>query len=165
MKGNVKDYRTIVVGTDGSALAGPTVRRAAWLAGHEDADLVVVCAFSELSRRVEAGNVVTLGGDLRIGQVLGRAAADEAVRAAVAVAAEEGARVAATVLVDDEPSRALLATVDERSAQLLVVGARRDLSIAGRLLGTVATAVTKHAECDVLVIRPTGPEEIAVPES
>ena len=26
------DYRTIVVGTDGSPLAGPTVARAAWLA-------------------------------------------------------------------------------------------------------------------------------------
>ena len=33
------DYRTIVVGTDGSPLAVPTVARAAWLAAHDDADL------------------------------------------------------------------------------------------------------------------------------
>src|SRR5215217_2964845 len=53
------DYRTIVVGTDGSPLAVPTVARAAWLAAHDDADLVIVCAYSELSRRDEARNVAT----------------------------------------------------------------------------------------------------------
>jgi nucleotide-binding universal stress UspA family protein len=53
----MKDYNTIVVGTDGSALAAPTVARAAWLANRDDADLVIVCAFSELPRRVEAKNV------------------------------------------------------------------------------------------------------------
>ena len=54
----MNDYRTVVVGTDGSALAGPTVARAAWLAQHDDADLVIVCAYSGLSRRDEAKNVV-----------------------------------------------------------------------------------------------------------
>jgi nucleotide-binding universal stress UspA family protein len=160
----VKDYRTIVVGTDGSALAEPTVRRAAWLAAHENAGLVVVCAFSELPRRVEAGNVATLGGDVRIGQVLGRVSAEAAVDQAVAVAGEEGARVLATALVDAEPSRALLDVAHDRGAELLVVGARRDRSIADRLLGTVATEVTKRAACDVLVIRPGSPEELPVPE-
>ena len=42
---SMKDYRTIVVGTDGSSLGGPTVGRAAWLAKHDDADLVIVCAY------------------------------------------------------------------------------------------------------------------------
>ena len=37
------DYKTIVVGTDGSPLAEPTVARAAWLAAHTDANLVFVC--------------------------------------------------------------------------------------------------------------------------
>ena len=73
----MKDYRTIVVGTDGSALAEPTVGRAAWLAKHDDADLVIVCAYSKLSRRDEAKNVATLGGDSRVGQVLGRNAAGQ----------------------------------------------------------------------------------------
>ena len=68
----MKDYRTIVVGTDGSDLAAPTVARAAWLARRDDADLVIICAFAELSRRDEAKNVATLGGDTRSGQVLGR---------------------------------------------------------------------------------------------
>ena len=42
----------------------------------------------------------------------------------------------------------------ERAADLLVVGALRDTSIAGRLLGTVATEVVRRAPCDVLIVRP-----------
>ena len=45
----LKDYATVVVGTDGSDLAGPTVTRAAWIAVKEDADLVIV------RRRLPAG--------------------------------------------------------------------------------------------------------------
>ena len=48
---SMTDYRIIVVGTDDSSLAEPTVARAAWLAKREDADLVIVCAYSALSRR------------------------------------------------------------------------------------------------------------------
>src|SRR6478735_10235661 len=81
----MKDYRTIVVGTDGSSLGEPTVGRAAWLAKHDDADLVIVCAYAQLSRRDEAKNVATLGGDSRIGQVLGRDAARLALSEAMKV--------------------------------------------------------------------------------
>ena len=43
----MKDYNTIIVGTDGSALAAPTVARAAWLANRDDADLVIICAYGQ----------------------------------------------------------------------------------------------------------------------
>jgi nucleotide-binding universal stress UspA family protein len=148
------DYRTIVVGTDGSPLAVPTVARAAWLAAHDDADLVIACAYSELSRRDEARNVATLGGDARIGQVISRADATTAIAAAVSVAKEQSATISAALLVDGEPASALLATAAERAADLIVVGALRDTSIAGRLLGTVATEVVRRAPCDVLIVRP-----------
>jgi nucleotide-binding universal stress UspA family protein len=151
--GTMHDYRTIVVGTDGSPLAAPTVSRAAWLAAHNDADLVIVCAYSGLTRREEARNVASLG-DSRIGQVPGRAAASEAIADAVAVAQEQRATIAAALLVDGEPATALLATAEERGADLIVVGALRDTSIADRLLGTVATEVVRRAECEVLVVRP-----------
>jgi hypothetical protein len=59
----MKDYRTVVVGTDGSDFAGSVVARAAWLAVRDDANLVVVCAFAEMPRRTDAKNVRTLGGD------------------------------------------------------------------------------------------------------
>lgn len=148
------DYRTIVVGTDGSPLAVPTVARAAWLAAHDDADLVIVCAYSELSRRQEARNVATLGGDTRIGQVPGRAAASSAIADAVHTAQEQGATISAALLVDGDPESALLTTATERGADLIVVGALRDTSIADRLLGTVATEVVRRASCEVLVVRP-----------
>jgi len=161
----MKDYRTIVVGTDGSDLAGPVVARAAWLAVRDDADLVVVCAFAEMPRRTEAKNVHTLGGDARTGQVLGREAAGRAVEAAIVTARGEGATVSATFLLDGEPSKALIATAQERAADLIVLGAVHDRSLADRLLGTVATEVTKRATCDVLIVRPAdGRGDLEVPE-
>lgn len=159
------DYRTIVVGTDGSALAEPTVARAAWLAAHDDADLVIVCAYTEVSRRQEAKNVTTLGGDTKIGQVPGRAAASEAIAQAVAAAQGQGATISAALLVDAEPAKALLVTAKDRAADLIVVGAVHDTSIADRLLGTVATEVVRRAACEVLVVRPrSGERELEVPE-
>jgi nucleotide-binding universal stress UspA family protein len=148
------DYRTIVVGTDGSHLAIPTVTRAAWLAAHDDADLVIVCAYSELTRRQEARNVATLGGDTRVGLVPGRAAASTAIAEAVEAARTQSATIAAALLLDGEPAAALLATAEDRGADLIVVGALRDASIADRLLGSVATEVVRRAECEVLVVRP-----------
>lgn len=148
------DYRTVVAGTDGSALAGPTVARAAWLAAHDDADLVVVCAYSDLSRRQEASNVATIGGDARIGQVLGRVAATAALADAVAIAQQHKATISAALLIDGDPAQALLSTAAERRADLIVVGALRDVSIADRLLGTVASDVVRRAPCEVLIVRP-----------
>jgi nucleotide-binding universal stress UspA family protein len=148
------DYRTIVVGTDGSPLSAPTVARAAWLAAHDDADLVIVCAYSELSRRQEARNVATLGGDTRVGMVGGRSTASEAIAEAVAVAQDHKATISAALLLEGEPAQALLTTARERGADLIVVGALRDTSIADRLLGTVATEVVRRADCEVLVVRP-----------
>ncbi len=150
----MKDYRTIVVGTDGSSLAEPTVGRAAWLANHDDANLVIVCAYAKLSRRDEAKNVTTLGGDSRIGQVLGREAAGLALSEAMAVAGKEGAVVTAALLIDGEPSEALVTTAGEQNADLIVMGALHDRSLADRLLGSTSEEVLKRARCDVLIVRP-----------
>ena len=155
----MKDYRTIVVGTDGSALAEPTVGRAAWLAKHDDADLVIVCAYSKLSRRDEAKNVATLGGDSRVGQVLGRTAASQALSSAVQVATDEGATVTGG------PADALVSAAEEHQADLIVLGAVRDTSLATRLLGSTAEEVTRRVPCDVLIVRPEqGETEFEVPE-
>ena len=162
---SMKDYRTIVVGTDGSSLADPTVGRAAWLAKHDDADLVIVCAYAQMSRRVEAKNVATLGGDYRTGQVLGRDAASLALSNAMKVAGNEGATVTAALLIDGEPATALVATAEERGADLIVLGSIHDRSLADRLLGSTADEVTKRARCDVLIVRPEDDEgELEVPE-
>lgn len=153
MGNRAHDYRTIVVGTDGSPLAGPTVSRAARLAAHHDADLVIVCAYSGTSPRQEARARVTLG-EPPVGLIPGRANASAAIAAAVALAQEEGATISAALLVNGEPAPALLATATERAGDLIVVGALCDSSIADRLLGSVATEVVRRAECEVLVVRP-----------
>lgn len=161
----MKDYRTIVVGTDGSTLAEPTVGRAAWLAKHDDADLVIVCAYAGMSRRVEAKNVATLGGDNRSGQVLGWEAASLAMAEAMDVARAVGATVTAALLVDGDPAKVLVLTADERDAELIVLGAVYDRSLADRVLGSTAQEVAKRAQCDVLMVRPVRAEgELEVPE-
>jgi|SRR5947207_3480289 len=147
------DYHTIIVGTDGSPLAAPTVARAAWLAAHNDADLVIVCAYAQLTPRQEARAVAAVG-EPPVGQVLGRTAASSAIADAVAAAQEQGATISAALLVDGEPATALLSTAKERAADLVVVGALQDTSIVDRLLGTVATEVVRRAECEVLIVRP-----------
>ena len=43
----------------------------------------------------------------------------------------------------------LVSVATDRNAELVVVGARDDRPIAERLLGTVATEVSKQAPCDV----------------
>lgn len=163
----MKDYRTIVVGTDGSSLAEPTVGRAAWMAKREDADLVIVCAFADLPRRAEAMNVATLGGDARTGQVLGRAAATSALTGALKVADAHGARVGAALLADGEPSVVLVTAAESRGADLIVLGATHRRSLADRVLGWTATEVVKRAQCDVLIVRPEaeGTGDLEVPES
>ena len=148
------DYRTIVVGTDGSELAGPTVARAARLAARDNADLVTVCAYSALTRRQEASNTATTGGDSRAGQVLGHSSGIAALDTATTTARRLNANLTGTLLIDGEPAEALLQTADEYDADLIVIGALRDVSIADRLLGTVARVIVRRAPCDVLIVRP-----------
>jgi nucleotide-binding universal stress UspA family protein len=162
---SVQDYRTIVVGTDGSSLAESTISRAARLAKRDDADLVIVCAYARMSRRVEAKNVTTLGGDTRTGQVLGREAANMAMSAATKVAAEFGATVTAALLVDGDPVNVLIRVAEDHTADLIVLGAIHERGLVDRLLGSTAEEVTKKARCDVLIIRPATDEgELEVPE-
>lgn len=156
---SMKDYRVVVVGTDGSPLAAPTVARAAWIAARDEADLVIVCVWSELSRRDDAKAMAHLGGDARIGEVLGWQSASQAVAEAVAVAQEHGATISAALMAQGEPATVLVQLALERKADLLVVGAIQDTSVTGRLLGTVAGDVVRKAPCDVLIVRP---EELAV---
>ncbi|MDN5570868.1 MAG: universal stress protein [Propionibacteriaceae bacterium] len=154
-------YRRIVVGTDGSPLAGPTIARAAVLAADSDAELVLVCAYSALSQRDEARTSATTAEPLR-GPVLGRQAATLALESGAALAQGLGARVAPPLLVEAEPATALVRTAEVQDANLIVIGAVRDRSIANRLLGDVATDVVRNARCDVLIVRP--PEELGEPQ-
>ena len=125
----------------------------------EDADLVIVCAYGGGSRRADAKVSLTDTAPSRIGQVPGKEAATLAVTHAKDIAIAAGARVKATLLVEADPAEALLSSSKQHLGDLIVIGAIRDRSIAGRLLGDVASVVVRRAHCDVLVIRPVNPEE------
>ena len=71
----------------------------------------------------------------------------------------------AALMIEGDAAKALLATAAERSADLVVLGAVQDRSLADRLLGTVALEVAKRVGCDVLIVRPEhGEAEFEVPE-
>ena len=95
---------------------------------------------------------------------LGCAAANEALSSAINVARDGGATLSASLLVDGEPAQALLDVAGERGADLIVVGALQDVSLAERLLGTVATEVVRRAPCEVLIVRPRS-ADVHAPES
>ena len=158
-------YRRVVVGTDGSALAAPTVARAAFIAANEGSDLYIVCAWSHVSPRQDARNVATLGGSVAVGQVPGRAAASAVLAEAMATAGGLGATVASAVLVDGEAAAALLEVAKREDADLIVLGARSKIGLAERLLGDVASEVVRKAGCDVLIVRPPADwGDLEVPE-
>ena len=158
MTENMPKYSRILVGTDGSALAGPTVRRAVSIAASNEADVVIVCAYTAISDRDAASSPeIAATKYATMGQVPGVAAATDALERAVDVAEGTGVRVAAALLVDGEPAEALLEAAKQYRVDALVLGAIRDTSIVGRLLGNVASDVVRRAHRDVLIVRP--PEE------
>ncbi len=152
----MSDYRTVVVGTDGSESSLRAVARAGALSGVCGATLVIACAYlpgepddRELARAQDA---------LRdeVYQVLGSQPAEEKVRTAAEKAHAAGAKEVRTVAVMGSPVEALLDVVRREQADLLVVGNRGLNSIKGRLLGSVPADATRRSACDVLVVHTTG---------
>ena len=58
-----------------------------------------------------------------------------------------------TTIVHGRPERAILLDADEFAADLIVVGARQQGSLAATLLGSVSRAVVANATCSILVAR------------
>jgi len=144
-------FRSIVVGTDGSATAAEAVRRAGALAAAFQADLHVVNAYRPPTM------VLATAGEPGVmpSAVLQweEAARDDARRLLEAVAGGligVGDSVV-THAVRASPATALLAVADEVDADLIVVG-NRGMKGARRVLGSVPNHVSHHAPCDVLVV-------------
>src|SRR5207249_3705736 len=55
-----------------------------------------------------------------------------------------------------EPADALITVVEERGADLLVVGSKAMTSASRFLLGNVPSKVSHHAPCDVIIAHATG---------
>jgi nucleotide-binding universal stress UspA family protein len=144
-------FRSIVVGTDGSATAAEAVRRAGVLAAAFRADLHVVNAYQPpvmvLATAAEPG--VMPGAFLQWED----AARDDARRLLDAVARGlVGVGDSLTThAVRAHPASAILAVADEVAADLVVVG-NRGMKGARRVLGSIPNHVSHHASCDVLVV-------------
>ena len=146
-------YRTIVVGTDGSATADKAVDIAGELARACGAALHVVTAYRPVRSAVLAG-VGAMGGAVAAPAWLGddeRVAAEEVVRRAGERLAQTGVS-AITVARLGEPADALLAIAEELAADLVVVGNRGMTGVRRYLLGSVADRVAHHAPCSVHIV-------------
>ncbi len=122
-------YRTIVVGTDGSATARLAEARAAQLARANDAQLLIATA-----HRDEADQT------------------DEVLEASAEAARASWPRVD-TRAVLGEPAEAMVALARDEGADLLVVGNKGMSGRAAFLLGSVPDRISHSAPCDLLIVR------------
>src|SRR3954447_24445964 len=144
-------YSTVVVGTDGSETSFRAVERAAEVARDASALLVIACAY--VPERPDPHTQDVLGDEAY--QVTGSPPADETVSRARDRAMAAGAVKVQTAAVQGKPADTLCRIVNERDAELLVVGNRGLNTLAGRIIGSVPLDVVRHAPVDVLVVHTT----------
>ena len=138
--------RTIVVGVDGSPDAARALDWAIDEATRRDLPLLLVHGVE-----VGAAAASPYGTGMVLEQLeeAGRIVLD----AAVAHAAERGIRADARMEIGSAAHALIEAS---RGAELMVVGNRGHGGFVGMLLGSVSNAVTHHAHCSVVVLRPDG---------
>lgn len=143
-------YQTVLVGTDGSDSSYRAVDRAAELARDATAKLVIVCAYHPASEREVASAGDALGDEAY--QVVGSTPAEDTLRTAADRAGRIGAQDVVTDAVSGDPVKTLVRAISDHRADVLVVGNRGLNTLAGRLLGSVPSDVSRQARCDVLIV-------------
>lgn len=141
-------YRTVLVGTDGSETSLHAVDRAAGLAAEADATLVIVCAY--FPAKPDPHDTDVLGDEAY--QVVGSAPADSSLRAATERATAAGAGKVDARAIEGKPSQTLLKAAEETAAGLVVVGNVGLNTLAGRLVGSVPQDIIRHSPVDVLIV-------------
>lgn len=147
-------FRTILVGTDGSESSFRAVERAAAVSADVNATLLIVSAYTQMSDRDARRAADVLGEESY--KVMGAHPAEDILREAADVARKAGATDVETVAQAGDPVDVLVKVVDDRKADLCVVGNRGLNSLAGRLLGSVPANISHRASCDVLIVHTTG---------
>jgi nucleotide-binding universal stress UspA family protein len=143
-------YRTVVVGTDGSASSFRAVDRAAQIAG-ADARLIVASAYLPHPEDSRAADVL---GDESY-KVSGIAPIYAILQDAKERAHKAGAKNVEERPIEGAPVDALVKLAEDEKADLLVVGNVGLSTIAGRLLGSVPANVSRRAKVDVLIVHTT----------
>jgi nucleotide-binding universal stress UspA family protein len=144
-------YSTVVVGTDGSATAETAVKHAGKLAADHGAQLVVVTAY-ETHDEEPVSKTRAADGDTSW-TLTTRNQAEEKAKYGKALATEVGATSVVVQAVAGEPPDVLLDTATEFGADLIVVGSKGLTGASRFVLGSVASAVSHHARCDVLIVQ------------
>ena len=152
---------TVVAGVDLSVPSDQALDRATALAELHHAKLVVVHA------QAEDGPIPNVSNDVlkQLGEVSAAVRAEETRRLAERVQKiQTRGVVVELVSASGAPGEVVAQTAIERGAELIVVGTHGHTGISRFLLGSVATAVLRHAACDVLVCRgTTGPSAFQRP--
>ncbi|MDN5859737.1 MAG: universal stress protein, partial [Pseudonocardia sp.] len=123
-------YRTIVVGTDGSETSLTAVDRASIVAADSTAELLIVCAYTPVTRDDTAAAEDALKDEAYL--VVGWTPAEETLRTAEERALKAGAKNVRTLAVDGPPADVLRDAVASSGADLLVVGNKGLNTLSGR---------------------------------
>ncbi|HEX5062999.1 MAG TPA: universal stress protein [Kofleriaceae bacterium] len=141
---------TIVAGVDLSVPSEQALERAAALAQHNGATLVMVHAQADDAPIEHADNAVLE----QLGEVSAAVRAEEAKRLAEKLQQLQARGVSVELMSrTGAPGEVISEIAKERSADLIVIGTHGHTGLQRFLLGSVATAVLRHSPCDVLVCR------------
>ena len=148
-------YKSVVVGTDGSATAELAVRHAAQLAKTFGARLTIVCAFTPNPDAEVAESQQGVPEGLKY-LLTDASQAEDRVREAKAVARKEGVSDPVGRVERGDPAEAIIRAADDMAADLIVVGSKGMTSASRFLLGSVPNNVSHHAPCDLVIVRTAG---------
>ena len=157
----MSDYRTVIVGTDGSDSSMRAVERAGAFAAQENAKLIVATAHVAAPEKGGAwAPMHDHVSDTRAEDALGRegykvhgdAAVYDILHDARDRAKAAGAKDVEERAIVGAPVEALIKLAGEVKADLIVVGDVGLDSVAGRLLGSVPADVARKAKIDILIV-------------
>jgi nucleotide-binding universal stress UspA family protein len=143
-------YSSIVVGTDGSETAELAVRHAGQLAKDHAARLVVITAY-EPRDDVLVKESEGVPDDIRWA-LTDRVQAEEKAVHGRTIAAELGLKGVVAQAIPGSPPDVLLEAAADFNADAIVVGSKGLTGAARFVLGSVASSVSHHAVCDVLIV-------------
>ena len=146
-------YTNIIVGTDGSATAELAVRHAGALALDNGARLVVVTAYEPQGDALLA-HEEGVPDDIRWA-LTDRNQAEEKARHGKALATDLGLKKVVAQSIEGSPADVLLEAAQDFGADCIVVGSKGLTGTARFVLGSVASSVSHHAPCDVLIVHTT----------
>lgn len=144
-------YRSVLVGTDGSASAERAVEHAAGLARAFDARLTILTAFAPQPVHDVQRAQAEAPADLRW-MLTDASQAEDRAGSGKALAARLGVTQVRTRVARGDPAEALVETADDVGADLIVVGSKGMTGTGRFLLGSVPNRVSHHAPCDLLVV-------------